>query len=141
MADLYRLIYKSAASTKINKKELRDILFTSLENNRSAGVTGALVATHSHFLQFLEGDFDQVNETFFRITQDPRHRDIKLVSFGPAEKQIFTQWKMKAFGIFELNLKQEQSLKQQYGVEDDGVRLPVEESQALALLLDVELAV
>ena len=140
MDGLYRLIYKSAASTTIGKNELSDILLNSLENNRSAGVTGALLATHSHFLHFLEGGFDEINETFFRITQDSRHHDIKLISFGPVEKQLFTQLKMKAFGIFELSPEDEQSFKEQYGVENNEVRLPVGESQALALLLDVELS-
>ena len=136
----YRLIYKSTAAARIKKDDLRDILYTSLEKNRAAGVNGALLATHSHFLHFLEGGFDEINETFFRIAKDSRHLDIKLVSFGQIEKPIFSQWKMKAFGIFELDIELEEKFKQQYGEEAGGVCLPVDETKALALLLDVELA-
>ena len=136
---MYRLIYKSKASVTISKENLRDILYTSLEKNRVDSVTGALIATHSHFLQFLEGDFEDVNETFFRIVKDPRHLDIKLVSFGPVEKALFSQWSMKGFGIFNLNLELENKLKQQYGEEDNGVFLPTEESDALLLLSDIEI--
>jgi hypothetical protein len=136
---MYRLIYKSKASVPISKENLRDILYTSLEKNRFDGVNGALIATHSHFLQFLEGDFEDVNETFFRIVKDPRHLDIKLVSFGPVEKALFSQWSMKGFGIFNLNRELENKLKQQYGEEDNGVFLPTEEPDALLLLSDIEI--
>ena len=136
---MYRLIYKSTSTGPITKENLRDILFTSLNQNRTDGVNGALLATHSHFLQFLEGDFEAVNETFFRIAKDPRHLDIKLVSFGAVEKALFSEWRMKGFGVFDLNLELENRLKQHYGEEENGVFLPIEETQALALLYDIEI--
>jgi len=134
---LYRLIYKSKSSGSISKNDLRDIMYTSLENNRAEGVNGALLATQSHFLQFLEGGFEEVNETFFRITKDPRHRDIKLVSFGPADAVLFSQWRMKGFGVFDLNVDLENKLKEQYGEEDGGVFLPIDEANALSLLKEI----
>jgi hypothetical protein len=136
---MYRLIYKSTSPGPITKENLRDILFTSLNQNRAGGINGALLTTHSHFLQFLEGDFEAVNETFFRIAKDPRHVDIKLVSFGPVEKAIFSEWNMKGFGVFDLNLELENRLKQKYGEEENGVFLPIEETQALSLLYDIEI--
>lgn len=136
---MYRLIYKSKSSGPISKENLRDILYTSLETNRADGVNGALIATHSHFLQYLEGDFDDVNETFFRIVKDPRHLDIKLVSFGSVEKALFSHWSMKGVGIFDLNLELENKLKQQYGEEEGGVFLPTDEPAALSLLGDLDI--
>ncbi len=136
---MYRLIYKSKSAGLISKENLRDILYKSLENNRVDGVNGALIATSSYFLQFLEGDFDDVNSTFFRIIEDPRHRDIKLVSFRQVDKPLFSQWRMKGFGIFDLNLELENKLKERYGEEEGSVFLPTEEDNALALLQDIEL--
>lgn len=136
---MYRLIYKSRSAGSISKENLRDILYTSLENNRTGGVNGALLATSSHFLQFLEGDFDDVNATFFRIIGDPRHRDIKLVSFRQIDKPLFSQWRMRAFGIFDLNLELENSLKERFGEEDGCVFLPTEETSAIELVQEVEM--
>lgn len=131
---MHRLVYKSKSEKTLSKETLRDILYTSLEKNRAVGVTGVLIATHSHFLQYLEGEFDDVNETFFRIVKDPRHTGIKLVGFGAAEKALFSQWRMKAIGLFDLNMELENQLKQVYGEEEGGVFLPVEEPKALSML-------
>lgn len=136
---MYRLIYKSASTGPISKQNLRDILYTSLDQNRADSVNGALIATRSHFLQFLEGDFEEVNETFFRIAKDPRHKDIKLVSFGPVDNALFSEWRMKGFGIFDMNLELENRLKQQYGEEDNSVFLPIDEAKALSLLYEIEI--
>lgn len=136
---MYRLIYKSRSAGPISKENLRDILYTSLENNRAGGVTGALIATSSYFLQFLEGNFDDVNSTFFRIIGDPRHRDIKLVSFRQVDKPLFSQWRMKAFGIFDLNVELENSLKERFGEEEGSVFLPTEETDAIKLVQEVEM--
>lgn len=136
---MYRLIYKSTSAGPINKKNLRDILYTSMDNNRAEGVNGALIATHSHFLQFLEGSFEDVNATFSRIVKDPRHLDITLVSFGPVDEALFSEWRMKGFGVFDLNLELENKLKQQYGEEANGVFLPTDEAKALSLLSAIEI--
>lgn len=136
---MYRLIYKSTSAGPINKKNLRDILYTSMDNNRVEGVNGALIATHSHFLQFLEGSFEDVNATFSRIVKDPRHLDFTLVSFGPVDEALFSEWRMKGFGVFDLNLELENKLKQQYGEEANGVFLPTDEAKALSLLNAIEI--
>lgn len=136
---MYRLIYKSTSAGPISKEDLRDILYTSMDKNRAEGVNGALIATRSHFLQFLEGSFEDVNATFSRIVKDPRHRDITLVSFGPVDEALFSEWRMKGFGIFDLNLELENRLKQQYGEEANGVFLPTEETKAFSLLSDIEI--
>jgi hypothetical protein len=136
---MHRLIYKSRSSGSISKENLRDILYTSLEKNREDEVNGALIATSSHFLQFLEGDFDEVNATFFRIVGDPRHKDIKLVSFHQVDIPLFNEWRMKGFGIFDLNLELENRLKQKYGEEQGSVFLPTAEDEAIDLLYDMEI--
>lgn len=136
---MYRLIYKSRSAGSISKANLRDILYTSLENNRADGVNGALIATSLYFLQFLEGDFEGVNATFFRIIEDPRHRDIKLVSFRQVDQPLFSQWRMKGFGIFNLNLELENRLKERFGEEEGSVFLPTEEANAIALMQEVEM--
>lgn len=136
---MYRLIYKSRASGPISKEMFRDILYSSLNNNREQHVNGALVATHTHFLQFLEGTFSAVNETFFNIVRDTRHTHMQLISFNPIKQALFDSWRMRGFGVFNLNPELEKKLKDKYGTEEGGVALPIDEQAALSFVQDVEL--
>lgn len=102
-------------------------------------MTGSLLATDTHFLQVLEGGFEELNAAFYRIARDPRHDSLQLICFGPAPDRMFEGWYMRGFGIFDLNLELEEQLKQKYGVEDGGVRFPVVEWEALAMFHDLKM--
>ncbi len=135
---MHRLIYKSRVNEKLDKETFRDILYTSAQMNSANGITGALLATHSHYLQFLEGEYEAVNQTFSRIMSDSRHSEVELIVFKPIEQRLFSAWKMKGFGIFQLNNELEVMLKDKYGEEEGSVRFPRDEPASLSLLNDVE---
>ena len=137
--NMYRLIYKSKSIVELDQETVKDIIQRSQEMNEKRGITGALLATRTHFLQALEGEYEEVNLTFFKIATDPRHEEIQLVSFGPVEKRLFEGWVMKGFGIFDLNLELADRLKEKYGEEEGGVKFPIEEWAALSLMLDIKL--
>lgn len=136
---MYRLIYKSRSITELDRETIKDILQRSQELNKKHQISGALIATTTHFLQALEGTYEDVNKTFFRIVADLRHEEIELVSFTPVNKRLFDGWIMKGFGIFDLNLELEDRLKKKYGAEDGGVKLPIEEWSALSLMHDIRI--
>lgn len=136
---MYRLIYKSRSIVKLDQETVKDILHRSQDMNEKHQVSGALIATKTHFLQALEGSYDDVNKTFFRIVHDPRHEEIELVSFVPVSRRLFDGWTMKGFGIFDLNLELEDRLKKKYGDEEGGVKLPCEEWSALSLMHDIRI--
>ncbi len=79
---MFRLIYKSRCRGSIDRETVRTILHESSELNKAAGITGALLATDTHFLQVLEGDFQKLNETFMKIAGDTRHETIQIISFS-----------------------------------------------------------
>ena len=137
---MHRLIYKSRSIlVEVDIETINDIVERSKELNRRNEISGALVATRTHFLQVLEGAYDDVNRTFFRIAADSRHDNLELVSFGPVEKRLFEGWVMKGFGIFDLNVEVETVLKNKFGLEEGSVRLPTEEWAALSLMHDINL--
>jgi hypothetical protein len=136
---MHRLIYKSRAKSGIDKETFRDILYTSVALNRKHDISGALIASRTHYLQFLEGEHDIVADTFTRIKEDGRHTDIVLIAFSSIEKKLFVNWRMRGFGLFDLNLELEQQLKEKYGAEEGSIRLPDEEKAALALAKDVDM--
>lgn len=94
---LTRLIYASR-STERNATNLADsvraILVKSIHNNRMADITGFLVCGGDCFLQLLEGPVGEVESTFERIAQDPRHVDIVVIDKAPAERRMFRDWNM-----------------------------------------------
>ncbi len=136
---MHRLIYKSKARSAIDKESFRDILYTSVAMNRKYKINGALIATRSHFLQFLEGEYGTVLETYERIKEDSRHTDIKMISFSSVQQPLFSEWRMRGFGLFDMNLKLEKQLKEKYGSEDGVIRLPEEEEKALEFVKNVNM--
>jgi hypothetical protein len=136
---MFRLIYKSRSTKTVDREMVRSILRTSADRNRESRITGVLLATSTHFLQVIEGGFEEVNETFMRIARDPRHDDIRLIYFGPAEDWLFEGWVMRGFGVFGENRDLEAGLISRYGEEDGGVRFPERAWRALALVADVRM--
>jgi hypothetical protein len=134
---MYRLIYKSRSKSPIDWGLIDSILKASEKNNPESDITGALLATRTHFLQVIEGSFETVNELFYAIAKDPRHDSVQLVGFGCVETRIFPDWTMHGIGIFDLNQEIAERLKHAFGEEDGGVRLPTDEWQALALINDI----
>jgi hypothetical protein len=136
---MYRIIYKSRSKVPLSWDLIRNILHTSEAYNESHGITGVLLASNSHYLQVLEGNYEDVNEAFMRIIRDERHTDIRLVGFSVIDARLFGGWGMRGIGAFDFNKDIEGQLVQKYGEEEGGIRFPLEEWQALAMLNDIQM--
>ncbi|NJD26018.1 MAG: BLUF domain-containing protein [Betaproteobacteria bacterium] len=134
---MYRLIYKSRSPSPLDWDTVVSILHDSKENNEKNQIGGFLMATRHHFLQVVEGKFEDVNTTFMRIVRDPRHTDIVMLSYEVIDSCLFENWGMKGIGVFGNNDELSQRLIAKFGEEDGGVRFPRESWMALALILDV----
>lgn len=103
-SSLYRLIYCSrnviaqaepgAAAPAGMEQEIRAILATARRCNMAGNVTGALLFTASGLAQVLEGPREVVERTFERISLDPRHAGVMVLSFTPTERRSFPDWPM-----------------------------------------------
>ena len=102
---LVRLLYASRAADAVNTEALAAILRVSKENNHAAGVTGVLChcASSKIFMQVLEGGRAQVSGLFNRISQDPRHRDVVLLSYEEIGERSFSGWSMGQVSMSRLN--------------------------------------
>jgi len=136
---MYRLIYKSRSVGEVDWDVVKDILHNCEENNNRREITGILLATGSHYLQVLEGRYEDVNRTFMKIVHDDRHGDIQLIAFSIIEARLFSNWGMKGIGIFDLNREEEARLMEKYGQEDGGIRFPLEEWRVLAMVNDLHM--
>lgn len=92
---LYRLCYCSTATNALNTLQIGSILESSCRNNVTFSVTGVLFFGNHYFLQFLEGQRENVNVLYRRISADARHSDIQLLELKPIESRYFEEWSMK----------------------------------------------
>jgi hypothetical protein len=102
---LVRLLYASRAAESVNADALAAIVKRSKEHNPRVGVTGVLCfCTNAHvFLQVLEGGRDAVSALYNRIAQDPRHRDVALLSYEEIGERNFSSWSMGQVNMSKLN--------------------------------------
>lgn len=91
---LIHLIYVSTAREEFDNRELQHILEASARNNTPRGITGMLIYAGGSFMQILEGEAAAVDETYRRITQDPRHHDIFLIERETIQERDFGDWHM-----------------------------------------------
>ena len=95
---LTRLIYYSEYQIVRGEvsalEQLRGILRSASRNNRTNGITGALIFDDLWFIQALEGDREAVWQTFQRICQDERHSNVVLVQMREVEERHFANWWM-----------------------------------------------
>lgn len=110
---LNRLIYKSK-STNFDQEIFSDILVKSIENNIGNNITGMLLKLDNDWLQVLEGENDELNLVYQKISLDDRHSDIRIISFSAIDQRAFSNWSMKGIDIevIDDNLKKE--LKDKY---------------------------
>lgn len=134
---MYRLIYKSRCKKTVDWELINEIIGSSESHNKDDSITGVLLASESHFLQVIEGGFEEINHLFLRIARDPRHEDVQLISFNCVESRLFGGWAMHGIGIFDFNAELSGTLVDKWGEEGSGVRFPLQEWQALALINDI----
>jgi hypothetical protein len=91
---LHTLLYRSTAVHPFPHPSDLEILRAAWENNRRNGITGYLVRTRHHFVQFVEGPRDAVFALQERVLADPRHTAFEVLTEGPATVRQFPDWSM-----------------------------------------------
>ena len=97
-ASLYGLLYISRLQIAGGPAEVTaavdGILAGSRRRNAARGLSGALLATGTHFAQALEGELGDVSEVFESIQRDTRHTDIIVLQAAPLARRAFADWAM-----------------------------------------------
>lgn len=80
-----RIIYFSRATLdadpETRAEQTAQLVRTSRRQNEFSLMTSILVHDKGYFTQMLEGDRDALNQTFNRISQDNRHKDVRIVEW------------------------------------------------------------
>lgn len=88
---MLRLIYVSHALPPVDTSRL---LRQAWENNPGTGITGGLAVLDGVFLQYLEGEDNEVEALFSRIGQDDRHENVKVLERRGISRRMFEDWSM-----------------------------------------------
>ncbi|MDZ7823627.1 MAG: BLUF domain-containing protein [Ahrensia sp.] len=92
---LVRLVYRSRAMLPGNWPSFHKLVLAAGVVNNTIGVTGAITFDGFEFVQVLEGESDVVNELMEKISNDPRHEDIKIVSEKRVPMRRYSGWALK----------------------------------------------
>ena len=86
MPQLYHISYMSDAKPYALGPDtcgsIRAIGQQCLRNNAKLGLTGCLFFTGNKFFQTIEGEPEDVEDTFGRISRDTRHQNLRVLSEG-----------------------------------------------------------
>jgi hypothetical protein len=91
-------VSESCLSWPEDAHEVDDIVAAARRRNEEVSITGALIYTRTHFAQVLEGEAAALHSVMASIREDPRHRNIHVVSDEPLSSRCFPDWTMAYSG-------------------------------------------
>ncbi len=91
---LSHLVYVSVRNSTCTDEEIQKILDSCNRNNGGIDVTGVLLYSGSHFVQYLEGDYKTIMALYDKIKGDDRHKNVVLITTGKIENRLFPSWQM-----------------------------------------------
>lgn len=94
--DLKRITYVSKLNAALTEADIVAIGEQASINNRKIDVTGVLISVHGYFFQILEGEQATVDKLVEKISRDPRHKELMILSAEyQCEERYFSDWNMK----------------------------------------------
>jgi hypothetical protein len=90
-----RSTFESTEVANIIEPNVARILAKSRINNRKNGLVGVLYFGDGVFFQCLEGEEEAVNTLLAKLEDDPRHKDLKVISKKYIKQLSFGNWAMK----------------------------------------------
>ncbi len=95
MNEIYRLIYISEAHQKISYTDIDNILNVARIKNYELNITGILIYKDDMFVQLLEGPKSNVQNLLAKITNDPRHKNVRVIKeWDSNQPRAFEKWSM-----------------------------------------------
>lgn len=101
---LESLLYvsRSALYMPDDEEAVRDIVRCARIRNHRLQLTGALMFTHQHFAQYIEGPEAGLADVMASIRRDSRHSEITIVASRRQSARRFSDWDMAYAGPSDL---------------------------------------
>ena len=87
--------YTSLAALDLDERQLLDIHAAARDLNGIDGITGLLIFNGTHFLQWIEGPPQAIDDLVERLRRDPRHTAFELREEHFADERLFGDWSME----------------------------------------------
>lgn len=91
---LSNLVYISRRKPQCTDEEIDKIRTACQRNNQESGITGVLLYSDNEFVQYLEGDYDNIQSLYEKIKQDDRHEKVIFITSDILEERSFPSWQM-----------------------------------------------
>lgn len=91
---LRAIAYRSNAVQGVTADQLKALVRNAAHHNRLAGVTGVLLCDGSHFLQYIEGPEDGIEQVYSRVLSSRSHTGVVELARGEAQVRRFPHWSM-----------------------------------------------
>ncbi|MGK7391266.1 MAG: BLUF domain-containing protein [Candidatus Cyclobacteriaceae bacterium M2_1C_046] len=102
---LSHLVYVSVRKANCTEEEIQKILDSCKKNNKELDITGVLLYSNTHFVQYLEGDYKMIIGLYDKIKEDDRHKNVVMITSGPIKERSFPSWQMGAKKFQENNIE------------------------------------
>ena len=87
--------YTSLAALDLDEDQLRAIHGAARDLNGIDGISGLLLFNGTHFLQWIEGPPEAIDELIERLRRDPRHSGFEIRDERITTERMFGDWTMK----------------------------------------------
>ena len=94
MSELHALVYVSQAAHALSLTEIDHLLGRAQARNRDRGVTGVLLYSDRHFMQYLEGPLASMAEIYGIIRADRQHHGLIELLRDTVRTREFPDWAM-----------------------------------------------
>lgn len=92
---MFSLIYYSQAAYPFNDEDLYRLASQAHDHNQQISVSGFLQYKDNHFMQYLEGDQNDVLALMDTIGKDARHVVLRTVHLTKSDVRRFDNWHMR----------------------------------------------
>lgn len=93
---LSHLVYVSSRKPNCTQEEIEKILASCQKNNAGIDITGVLLYSDTHFVQYIEGEYKIIISLYDKIKTDNRHKNPVLITSAPIQSRSFPSWQMGA---------------------------------------------
>ncbi len=95
MNQITSIVYLSKANEEFLKRDARQQLkIHSQSENAKHDISGLLIYSEGYFLQIIEGTSAEIDALYTRISHDPRHSKLDLLTRSVGSTRMFSKWSM-----------------------------------------------
>jgi hypothetical protein len=113
---------------------MRDIVATSIKNNKRNDITGMMLYSDGNIVQAIEGKKDAINDTFSRILVDMRHVGVYVVLDQKVDRRDFETWSFGFMNIKRSAIENWDLKGDLFNASDKGMAERVRRGAALTVL-------